>query len=150
MMASLGVWVTIAWAAWFAKEAEMTDETGKGDAVNVLGTALKPCCMAPKTGWFRDGYCRTDEQDRGLHVVCAEVDARFLAFSKARGNDLTTPRPEYAFPGLKPGDHWCLCARRWLEAHEAGAAPPVVLEATHAKAATVIPLDVLIGAGRPN
>jgi len=117
---------------------------------NVLGTPLDACSVDPMTGWYRDGSCRTDEMDRGLHVVCAEVDERFLAFTRDRGNDLSTPRPESGFPGLKPGDRWCLCARRWLEAHEAGAAPPVVLEATHMKALTIVPLGVLIPYGRPN
>jgi hypothetical protein len=88
-------------------------------ARNVLGERLEPCCFAPVTGFFRDGYCRTDANDMGRHVVCAQVTAEFLAFSRDAGNDLSTPRPEYEFPGLKPGDRWCLCALRWMEAYEA-------------------------------
>jgi uncharacterized protein (DUF2237 family) len=125
-------------------------ETAASGPRNVLGGPLAPCSVDPMTGWYRDGSCRTDEMDRGSHVVCATVDARFLDFTKGRGNDLSTPRPEHRFPGLKPGDRWCLCARRWLEAHEAGAAPQVALEATHANALRVIPAEVLIPYGRPN
>ena len=98
--------------------------------LNVLGGPLKGCCTSPMTGWYRDGYCRTDENDHGVHVVCALVHDRFLQFSKARGNDLTTAHPP-TFPGLKAGDKWCLCAMRWKEAKEAGFAPKVDLEATH-------------------
>jgi hypothetical protein len=112
-------------------------------ARNVLGGALLPCSVAPLTGFFRDGCCNTGPQDRGLHVVCAQVDAGFLEFSKARGNDLSTPRPEYGFPGLKPGDRWCLCAARWEEARLAGRAPPVLLEATHEAALAVVTLEHL-------
>lgn len=100
-------------------------------ALNVLGTLLLPCSFAPLTGFFRDGCCRTDEHDHGRHLVCAQVTAEFLAFSVSRGNDLVSPRAEYLFPGLKPGDFWCLCALRWSEALEAGIAPPVKLAATH-------------------
>jgi uncharacterized protein len=100
-------------------------------AKNVLGTDLQPCSTAPLTGWFRDGCCNTGKGDVGLHLVCCRVTAEFLAFSKRAGNDLSTPRPEYGFDGLKPGDRWCVCAKRWTEALEAGAAPPIVLEATH-------------------
>lgn len=100
-------------------------------ARNVLGGVLLPCSMQPRTGWFRDGCCNTDENDLGLHTLCAEMTAEFLAFSKAAGNDLSTPRPEYGFAGLKPGDRWCLCAPRWEEARLAGCAPRVVLAATH-------------------
>ncbi len=103
-------------------------------AMNVLGTELVPCSYDPLTGYFRDGCCNTDESDLGSHLVCVRVTAEFLAFSAARGNDLTTPRPEYRFAGLKPGDRWCLCANRWREALEAGVAPPVVLESTHLRA----------------
>jgi uncharacterized protein (DUF2237 family) len=92
------------------------------------------------TGYFRDGCCNTDESDRGSHTVCARVTAEFLEFSKARGNDLSTPRPEFNFPGLKPGDRWCLCAARWKEAFEAGAAPHVFLGATHERATDIVPL----------
>jgi uncharacterized protein (DUF2237 family) len=101
---------------------------------NVLGGALAVCSADPMTGWLRDGCCNTDANDNGRHVVCAVVSAEFLAFSRDTGNDLVTPRPEYGFPGLKPGDRWCLCATRWEEARVAGFAPDVVLEATHAKA----------------
>jgi uncharacterized protein (DUF2237 family) len=111
--------------------------------LNVLGRALQPCCTNPMTGFFRDGTCRTDAQDRGLHVVCARVTDEFLQFSKSRGNDLITPRPEYDFPGLKAGDGWCLCALRWREAMLEGVAPPVKLESTHAKALEVITLEDL-------
>ncbi|MGE0144995.1 MAG: DUF2237 family protein [Planctomycetota bacterium] len=101
---------------------------------NVLGTELADCSRSPLTGFFRDGCCRTGPGDFGLHTVCAVMTAEFLEFTKAVGNDLSTPRPEFEFPGLKPGDRWCLCVSRWKEALEAGAAPRVVLEATHASA----------------
>jgi len=104
------------------------------EALNVLGTQLQTCSIEPLTGWFRDGCCRTGKGDHGVHVVCAKVSERFLEFSKLRGNDLSTPRPDYGFPGLKAGDRWCLCAQRWAEAFEAGFAPQVVLEATHESA----------------
>jgi hypothetical protein len=112
-------------------------------ARNVLGGPLAACSYAPLTGFFRDGCCNTDVQDRGNHTVCSRVTARFLAFSKASGNDLSTPRPEYRFAGLKPGDRWCVCAARWLEAAEVGCAPPVVLEATHERALGIITLGLL-------
>ena len=107
---------------------------------NVIGTVLKPCSLDPLTGWHRDGCCRTGAGDQGVHVVCVRVNSAFLTFSKSRGNDLSTPRPEFQFPGLKPGDQWCLCAARWQEAFEAGAAPPVVLDATHESALEFIDL----------
>ncbi|MCU0957978.1 MAG: DUF2237 domain-containing protein [Hydrogenophaga sp.] len=113
------------------------------NASNVLGGPLQACSYDPLTGFFRDGCCRTDASDHGTHVVCARVTADFLAFSISRGNDLSTPRPDSRFAGLKPGDRWCLCVRRWLEALEAGFAPPVVLEATHASALEHVSLDVL-------
>ena len=103
-------------------------------AKNVLGEPLLPCCTNPMTGFYRDGYCHTGGGDSGVHVVCAEMTEEFLAFSKSRGNDLSTPMPEYEFPGLVPGDRWCLCAARWKEAYDAGMAPPVVLEACHVSA----------------
>lgn len=103
-------------------------------AINVLGTELVVCSTAPMTGFYRDGCCNTGGDDAGVHVVCAEVTEEFLAFSQREGNDLSTPRPEYGFPGLRPGDRWCLCASRWQDAYAAGVAPPVVLEATHARA----------------
>jgi len=112
-------------------------------ARNVLGTELEPCSLDPVTGFFRDGCCNTDEHDRGLHVVCTRVTAEFLEFSRSRGNDLVTPRLEFKFPGLKPGDQWCLCAMRWKKAFEAGLAPPVVLQATHERALDVVTLAQL-------
>lgn len=112
----------------------MPDTTvgSKPSASNVLGTPLEPCSTNPMTGFYRDGCCNTGAGDMGAHVVCAEMTAEFLAFTKAQGNDLSTPVPAFQFPGLKPGDRWCLCATRWQEALEAGVAPPVHLEATHA------------------
>lgn len=98
---------------------------------NILGTDLEPCSQDPLTGYYRDGCCRTGPNDYGVHTVCAVMTDEFLAFSKSRGNDLSTPRPEWNFPGLKAGDRWCLCAPRWQEAYEAGAAPAIVAEATH-------------------
>jgi uncharacterized protein (DUF2237 family) len=98
---------------------------------NILGTELRACCMNPMTGFYRDGYCRTGAGDSGLHTVCVEMTDEFLGFSAMRGNDLSTPVPEYSFPGLKAGDLWCLCVTRWVEAFEAGVAPRVNLEATH-------------------
>ena len=111
--------------------------------LNVLGTELIPCCMDPVTGYFRDGLCRTMASDTGTHVVCAVVTADFLIFTKARGNDLSTPVLQWQFPGLKPGNKWCLCISRWLEAEEAGVAPPLILEATHKKALEYVSLDLL-------
>ena len=113
------------------------------DAKNVLGTDLRECCTNPMTGYYRDGYCRTGGQDFGVHVVCAQVTEEFLTFTKQQGNDLSTPIPAYDFPGLKPGDRWCLCAARWKEAQEAGVAPPVVLEATHVRALEILSLGEL-------
>ena len=110
---------------------------------NVLGTELMRHCLSPKTGFYRDGYCRTGNADTGSHVVAAIVTQEFLEFTKSRGNDLQTPRPIYDFPGLKAGDRWCLCALRWREAHEAGVAPPVVLEASHEKALNHVSLEIL-------
>ncbi|MCX7930920.1 MAG: DUF2237 domain-containing protein [Rhodovarius sp.] len=118
------------------------DPRGPG-ARNVLGGPLAPCSFAPLTGWFRDGCCHTDEHDAGLHTVCAVMTEEFLAFSRRVGNDLSTPRPEYGFPGLKPGDCWCLCAARWEEARQAGVAPPVRLSATHRAALLVVRLEDL-------
>jgi len=110
---------------------------------NVLGGALQCCCTNPLTGFYRDGYCRTGADDFGLHTVCAVITEPFLQFSQSRGNDLTTPRPEYEFPGLKAGDRWCLCVERWLEAFEAGCAPSVVLEASHISALEFVDLKHL-------
>ena len=112
-------------------------------AKNVLGTALVPCSYDPLTGYYRDGCCNTEEHDHGSHVVCARVTQAFLAFSRQRGNDLSTPMPEYRFKGLKPGDRWCLCALRWKEAFDAGVAPPVVLECTHIRALDFVTLAQL-------
>jgi uncharacterized protein (DUF2237 family) len=112
-------------------------------SLNVLGGALEPCSTAPVTGFFRDGHCNTCAEDRGSHTVCAVMTAEFLAFSKYVGNDLSTPRPEFGFAGLKPGDRWCLCAARFLQAHDEGCAPRVNLAATHRRALEVVPLAVL-------
>lgn len=116
---------------------------GTATPQNVLGSDLKTCCEDPVTGFYRTGKCETGPRDVGVHVVCAEMTADFLEFTKSRGNDLTTPMPEHRFPGLEPGDRWCLCAARWKEAYEAGMAPPVLLEATHEAALDVVSLDVL-------
>jgi len=113
------------------------------DAKNVLGEKLELCCTDPVTGFFRNGVCETGPQDLGTHVVCAQVTEEFLEFTKARGNNLSTPVPSYNFPGLKPGNKWCLCVSRWKEALDAGVAPPIVLEATHEAALNVVPLEVL-------
>ena len=110
---------------------------------NVLGEPLIPCCSDPLTGFFRDGLCRTGPDDLGRHTVCAQVTEAFLAFSLAVGNDLSTPRPEYSFPGLRPGASWCLCVLRWKEALQAGCAPPVVLAATHSSALEHVTLEEL-------
>lgn len=110
---------------------------------NVLGGALLPCSLDPVTGYFRDGCCETGPTDRGRHIVCAVMTEAFLTFSKAQGNDLSTPLPHYQFAGLKPGDQWCLCLERWKDAHRAGKAPKVVLEATHEIALERIPLETL-------
>jgi uncharacterized protein (DUF2237 family) len=111
---------------------------------NIFGETLKPCCTNPMTGFYRDGFCRTDDLDSGKHVVCAIMTEEFLNYSRQQGNDLITPRPEYSFNGLKPGDQWCLCALRWKEAFEANCAPSVMLEATSEKALNYIPLNDLI------
>ena len=112
-------------------------------AKNVLGTELKICCTNPMTGFFRNGKCETNQFDHGLHVVCAQMTTAFLLFTKNMGNDLSTPKPQFDFPGLNPGDCWCLCALRWKEAYLAGVAPPVNLEATHEKALEIIDLEIL-------
>jgi uncharacterized protein (DUF2237 family) len=110
---------------------------------NVLGTELEPCSFEPLTGFYRDGCCRTGREDVGMHTICVQTTAEFLEFSRRVGNDLSTPIPEYGFPGLVPGDRWCLCCLRWKEAYEAGVAPPVVLEATHISVLEFIDLEVL-------
>ena len=112
-------------------------------SVNVLGDRLEPCSTDPMTGFFRNGACDTCAQDQGSHTVCAVMTADFLAFSRSVGNDLSTPRPEYGFEGLSPGDRWCLCAARFLQAYNAGRAPRVRLQATHRRALDVVPLDAL-------
>jgi uncharacterized protein (DUF2237 family) len=119
------------------------DDRADPAARNVLGTPLQVCGLDPATGFFRTGCCETGPDDLGRHVVCAVMTQAFLDHTVARGNDLVTPRPEWGFPGLRPGDRWCLCASRWLEADEAGVAPPVVLEATHEAALQIVPLDRL-------
>lgn len=115
----------------------------KDPSFNVLGSTLQPCSTDPVTGFFRNGTCDTCAADQGRHTVCAVMTAEFLAFSKYVGNDLSTPRPEFQFPGLKPGDGWCLCAGRFLQAHHEGCAPRVDLHATHVRALEVVPIDVL-------
>jgi len=110
---------------------------------NVLGGPLRACSFDPLTGFFRDGCCRTRGEDEGLHVICARVTQEFLSYSLSQGNDLITPRPEWRFSGLQPGDRWCICATRWMQAWKAGVAPPVVLDCTHEKALEVVPLEVL-------
>lgn len=110
---------------------------------NVLGTELQSCCIDPMTGFFRDGYCNTSDNDRGVHTVCAVMTEDFLAFTSSCGNDLSTAIPAYNFPGLKPGDSWCLCVSRWKEAYEKGHAPPVILASSHQKSLETVSLDIL-------
>ena len=117
----------------------MTDAPAR----NVLGDPITPCSENPLTGFFRDGCCNTGPQDVGNHTVCAQVTAEFLAFSKAEGNDLSTPRPEFGFEGLKPGDRWCVCAGRWMDAFDAGVAPPVLMQSTHENALKAVPFAAL-------
>ena len=113
------------------------------EATNVVGGKLETCCTSPMTGYYRDGKCNTGGGDFGAHTVCAQLTEEFLQFTKSKGNDLSTPVPEFNFPGLKPGDCWCLCASRWKEAMDAGVAPPVVLGATHALTLEYVSLDEL-------
>lgn len=122
---------------------DLREKTDRNTRLNVLGQVLDECSCDPMTGWFRDGTCATDESDYGHHVVCCELTAEFLAFSKECGNDLSTPRPEFGFEGLKPGNHWCLCAQRWKEAYQAGKAPKVRLAATHQSALEVVTIEEL-------
>lgn len=131
----------IAWGSPLHSVRDMTESPKK--STNVVGGELEPCCMAPVTGFYRDGVCRTGAHDVGSHVVCAEVTEEFLAFTRSRGNDLSTSRPEFSFPGLKPGDRWCLCALRWREALEAGVAPPVIIEACNSAALKFVSLEDL-------
>ena len=112
-------------------------------AVNVFGEALEICSENPKAGFFRDGCCNTSDEDFGSHTVCVRLTREFLEFSRSRGNELSTPRPEFGFPGLQPGDRWCLCAARWLEAHENEMAPRVFLKRTHGRALEIVSLDLL-------
>lgn len=126
-----------------AFDRPQSDETRSNDR-NVRGEPLVPCSFEPLTGFLRDGCCRSLASDGGAHTVCAVMTRDFLDFTVAAGNDLVTPRPEYGFPGLLPGDRWCLCAVRWLEAARAGRAPPVILSATHEAALDVIPAELLI------
>jgi uncharacterized protein (DUF2237 family) len=121
----------------------MRDPALPSSARNVFGAPLACCCTSPRTGFYRDGYCHTGPQDLGSHTVCAQMTDDFLTFSRRRGNDLATPRPEFGFPGLKAGDRWCLCVSRWKEALDAGVAPPVLLAATHEKALAVVTLEQL-------
>ncbi|KAI2511114.1 DUF2237-containing protein [Fragilaria crotonensis] len=135
---------TIKWRQCMADIDDDTDEV----SVNVLGTRLQPCCTNVRdsgigTGFYRNGYCSTGEQDLGRHTVCVQVTKDFLDFSRSVGNDLSTPFPEYMFPGLQDGDIWCLCAQRWVQAYEAGVAPQVYLQSTHEKTLTYAPFDVL-------
>ena len=115
----------------------------KAEVINIFGDKIEACCHDPVTGYFRDGFCNTDEHDFGSHVVCAEITEEFLTFSKAMGNDLSTPRPEFKFPGLKEGDRWCLCALRWKEAYDAGVAPRVYLESCHLNALSYVTKEQL-------
>jgi uncharacterized protein (DUF2237 family) len=119
-----------------------THEAERAD-LNVLGEPLQCCCQSPPTGFYRDGFCRTGPTDTGRHTVCAIVTEAFLHFSRSQGNDLMTPAPRFGFPGLRPGDRWCLCVSRWKEALDAGCAPPVVLEACHQRALDVVTLEQL-------
>ena len=121
----------------------MPENRTPAPSVNVLGEALTSCSTDPMTGFFRTGCCDTSDADRGKHTVCAVMTAEFLAMSKYLGNDLSTPRPEFGFAGLKPGDQWCLCAERFLQAHAEGAAPHVRLSATHERTLDVVSLEVL-------
>ena len=112
-------------------------------AKNVIGGPLQSCCVDPMTGFYRDGICNTGTDDHGVHIICVQVTEAFLVFSSKCGNDLQTPHPQYEFPGLKPGDRWCLCISRWVEAYKEGVAPPVILEATHEKALEYVSYEVL-------
>ncbi len=125
-----------------------TNGNGNGNGhqpkpTNVLGTELKCCCLKPLTGWFRDGNCRTNAEDRGMHTVCAELTNEFLLYLQSRGNDLITPAPQHGFPGLVAGDKWCVCALSWLDAYQNGVAAPVVLEACDSSVLKHIPLAAL-------
>lgn len=132
-------------------ESILNYTTTKYNMKNIFGEPLKCCCTKPLTGFYRDGFCRTNDEDSGKHVVCAIVTAAFLEFSKSKGNDLTTPRPEYNFAGLQLGDKWCLCVLRWKEAFDAGCAPKVALEATDERALKYVTInDLIIHAEKTN
>ncbi|MFZ0407337.1 MAG: DUF2237 domain-containing protein [Cyanobium sp.] len=126
-----------------AQAASEADDLSLAGPLNVLGEPLIICGCEPMTGWFRDGICRTDPADLGRHTVCCVVDEPFLSYTRAQGNDLSTPAPAYGFPGLQSGDHWCICAGRWLEAYEDGMAPPVHLESCERSCLELIPIEVL-------
>ena len=130
-------------------QAPSPEPTASPSALNVLGQPLEICSCEPLTGWYRDGSCRTDRQDQGMHTVCCIVNEAFLTYSRAQGNDLSSPVLAFGFPGLKPGDHWCLCASRWLQAYADGMAPPVRLEACEQSTLKLIPLEVLQGHAAP-
>jgi len=121
----------------------MTTLPTPSSQLNVLGTTIEPCCSHPMTGFYRDGSCHTGPRDYGVHTVCAIMTEEFLSYTSSCGNDLSTPNPQFHFPGLKPGDKWCLCAERWREAMTAGVAPPIVLESTHQKTLDYVSLNVL-------
>ncbi|MEM9899282.1 MAG: DUF2237 domain-containing protein [Pseudomonadota bacterium] len=121
----------------------MNSTPSKLGSLNVLGEPLQICSVDPLTGWFRDGCCDTEGRDQGMHIVCARVTAEFLDHQRRGGNDLVTPRPEFRFPGLKPGDRWCVCLSRWVDALNEGVAPPIILEATHEEALAAVSIDVL-------
>ncbi len=132
--------------AWIVPEppvSQAPSTPASPQALNVLGEPLQQCGCAPMTGWYRDGYCHTDAADLGRHTVCCVVNETFLSYTRAQGNDLSTPAPAFGFPGLRPGDHWCVCAARWLEAYEDGMAPPVRLAACERTTLEIIPLEVL-------
>jgi uncharacterized protein (DUF2237 family) len=139
--AGLMLLVTCVWFKAPVLAEHMTESAKK--STNVLGGELESCCTAPLTGFYRDGLCRTGPKDVGSHVVCAEVTEEFLVFTRSRGNDLSTPRPEFDFPGLKAGDRWCLCALRWREALDAGVAPPVLLESCNSAALRFVAIEDL-------
>ena len=117
--------------------------TPEGKQKNVFGETIRICCENPITGFFRDGFCHTDERDEGIHTVCVSVTKDFLEFSLSRGNDLSTPRPEFGFPGLKEGDSWCLCAERWVEVYEADKAPKLFLKKTNQRTLDIVPMELL-------
>jgi hypothetical protein len=121
----------------------MTDPTRKENPINVLGGELSPCSLEPLTGFFRDGCCNTCKQDEGSHTLCVEISEHFLEFSRAVGNDLSTPQPAMSFQGLKQGDRWCLCAARWLQAYQEGAAPRIILSSSHISALQIVPIELL-------